>query len=84
MVGSKTGSVSTTVAHLGGGAYPLTMESRAQLRAELTEAIARVRSQIGVDQRAMRYRAHGLAFNRLRQTLADLEEALANLDARGA
>ena len=60
------------------------MESRAQLRAELTEAIAKVRGQIEVDQRAMRYTARGPAFDRLRQTLADLEEALANLGAEGA
>ena len=59
------------------------MDSRAQLRAELTEAIAKVRDQIEIDQRAMRYRAHGLAYARLRQTLADLEQALADLDAEG-
>jgi hypothetical protein len=60
------------------------MESRAQLRAELTEAIAKVRGQIEVDQRATRYMARGPAFNRLRETLAELEEALADLDAKGA
>jgi hypothetical protein len=43
-----------------------------------------VRGQIEVDQRAMRYMARGPAFNRLRQTLAELEEALANLDGEGA
>ncbi|HEY1926473.1 MAG TPA: hypothetical protein VGG92_03330 [Caulobacteraceae bacterium] len=61
------------------------MESRAQLRAELTEAIAKVRLQIEVDQRAMRYSGRvGPAFIRLQQTLAELEEALASLDAKGA
>lgn len=60
------------------------MESLAQLRAELTDAIAKVRGQIEVDQRAMRYMARGPAFARLRQTLAELEEALAKLDADGA
>ncbi|HEY2049142.1 MAG TPA: hypothetical protein VGH03_07350 [Caulobacteraceae bacterium] len=43
-----------------------------------------MRGQIEVDQRAMRYMARGPAFNRLRQTLAELEEALANLDGEGA
>jgi hypothetical protein len=60
------------------------MESRVQLRAELTEAIAKVRGQIEVDQRAMRYMARGPAFNQLRQTLAELEEAFASLDAEGS
>jgi hypothetical protein len=60
------------------------MGSRAQLRAELTDAIAKLRGQIEIDHRAMRYMAREPALNRLRQTLAELEEALAKLDGDGA
>ncbi|HEX4740346.1 MAG TPA: hypothetical protein VH353_03360 [Caulobacteraceae bacterium] len=43
-----------------------------------------MRGQIEIDHRAMRYMAREPALNRLRQTLAELEEALAKLDGDGA
>jgi hypothetical protein len=67
------------------------MESRVQLRAELTAAIEKVRRQIEVDEISIRHLASDpgssrrvLVIGELRRTLAGLEEALANLEAGGA
>jgi putative lipoic acid-binding regulatory protein len=65
------------------------MESHQQLRAELEDAIANVQRQIDIDQTTPRGRGSGVglydgmdvAIMTLRNTLAELEEALANLDS---
>jgi hypothetical protein len=63
------------------------MESRAQLRAELVDAIAKVNHQIWVDQNSMGGPVRfdpSAGIDELRRTLSELEEALANLGADGA
>jgi hypothetical protein len=64
------------------------MESRAQLRAELVDAITNVRRRIegaqifvGIGRGQM---TRDLRLGKLRHTLAGLEEALANLEADNA
>jgi hypothetical protein len=71
------------------------MESRRQLRAELEDAIAKVRLQIGVDQTSRAYvgnqigtqSGQDVAIATLQNTLAELQDALADLgpeDDQGA
>jgi len=62
------------------------MESRGQLRAELSDAIARVRRQIDINIRTSVVGDFGPRFGRtatdeLEVELARLEDALANLDS---
>ncbi|HEX3918445.1 MAG TPA: hypothetical protein VHW60_14005 [Caulobacteraceae bacterium] len=57
------------------------------LRAELVDAIAKVRRQIELDQRSLHYPSAARSnqiIGQLRNTLYDLEEALAKLDAEDA
>ncbi len=64
------------------------MESREQLRAELEEAIARVRRQIDINIRTSIVGDYGPRFgptatDELKAELAELEDALGSLDTDG-
>lgn len=71
------------------GAYHELMETRAQRRAELEAAISQVENQIATDSVcafSLGGPASGMtgAVQTLRKTLAQLREALANLDSEDA
>ena len=72
------------------GAYHERMESKAELRQELTEAVARVRQQMDVQRRSVSYLGVGMpdggavATAQLEAELAQLEDALADLGSDDA